>query len=117
MPEENAVKKLTHRRIETEQTVIIEVNSLYQTAVLVFVLVTLYGFLQENNTILFLGIVLMLVQWVYSLINWNPVFREIKRAEAEKRLTTSGNKRSLNNPFTYTIQKGTRVVLNDTLND
>lgn len=117
MPGETVDKKLTHTRIETEQTIQIVVNSLYQTLVLVFIVVTFAGFFWENNGILFVGIVLMAAQWLYSLIYWNPVFREVKKAESEKRLTTSGDKRSLTHPFTYTIQKGSRVVLSDTLND
>lgn len=116
MPEENVTKRLTHIRTETPTEIRIAVNTLYQTSLIVIIVVTIAGLLLEQNLVFNLGLVLLIVQWVYSLRYWNPVFREIKKAEAEKRVTTIGDKRSIDHPFTYIIQKGSRIVINnDTL--
>lgn len=113
MPEETVVKKLTHTRIETPTEVRIVVNTLYQTSLISIIVITFAGLFLEQNLIFNLGLILLIVQWIYSLRNWHPVFREIKKAEAEKRVTTFGDKRSINHPFTYVIQKGSKMVIND----
>jgi hypothetical protein len=113
MPEETVVKKLTHTRIETPSEIRIVVNTLYRTSLITIIVITFAGLFLEQNLVFNLGLILLIVQWVYSLRHWNPVFREIKRAEAEKRMTTFGDKRSINHPFTYVIQKGSNVVIND----
>lgn len=105
MPDETITKTFTHKRTETGSEIRIEINPLYRTAMLIFVLMSFGGWLTDRQALLFIGVLLLTIQWFYSLMIWSPAFREIRMATSEDRISVTGNQRSMTDPLTYTIKK------------
>lgn len=102
---ESIKKKLTHTRIETDKTITIIWNSMYSIAMFLFFAIVMIGVYTQLPPLTLVGMFLLVAQFIYTLVNYNPASKEIKNAMANDKVTASGNKFSTKNPLTVVITK------------